>query len=249
MHLKTTRLAKNIILEFLPPKNNSSKVIIFLGGMPSAPGGKKQLAKFFSKKGYWFFNPRYRGCWESGGEFLEQEPTQDVFDVIKSLEKSFISIWSNKVYKINKPQFYIIGSSFGGPAALLSSQNKKVKKVITISGVVDWNDDYTEEPLEKLFYIIKQAFGEAYRLSKSNFNKLGKNKFYSPVDQQEKIDNSKVLMIHAKDDKVVSYNLVQAFAQNNDVRLLSLKHGGHLSSKILTNYFVWRKVSKFLNKK
>lgn len=255
MHLKTTRLSKNIITDFLPPKNlhknnKSNKVIIFLDGMPSLPGGKKRIAKFFSNKNYWFFNFRYRGSWESGGEFLKHEPTQDVLDVINSLEKSFTSIWDNKKYKINKPEFYLIGSSFGGPAALLSSQNKKIKKIITISGVVDWNDKDSEEPLDKLYTIITQAFGEGYRLSKTNFNKLGKTDFYNPVAKKniKKIDTNKVLMIHAKDDKIVSYHLVKNFAKNNNIKLLSLKQGGHLSSKILTKYFIWRKIKKFLNK-
>ena len=245
MHLKKTVFAKNIIAEFLPPKKKSNKVIIFLDGMPSLPGGKKQVAMFFSKKGFWFFNPRYRGSWESGGEFLQQEPTVDVFDVIKHLEKSFESIWEKETYKITNPEFYIIGSSFGGPAALFCSQHKKVKKIIALSSVVDWNDAQSSEPLDALYQIIKSCFGEGYRLSKLNFSKLGKQGFYNPVDNQKNIVKDKILMIHAIDDSVVAYPAVQSFAQEMGIKLIYQKRGGHLSSKILMNYWMWKKVKRF----
>ena len=63
-----TRFAKDIVTEFFPParKTKRQKVVIICGGMPGMPGSS-YLLEFFSKKGFWVFNPRYRGTWESGG--------------------------------------------------------------------------------------------------------------------------------------------------------------------------------------
>ena len=84
------RFASDIVTEFLPPARAGKiqKVIILCDGMPSIPR-KQPLAEFLSTKGYWVFYPRYRGSWESGGEFLGRSPHLDILDVISGLSKDF----------------------------------------------------------------------------------------------------------------------------------------------------------------
>jgi hypothetical protein len=45
--------------------------------MPSIPT-KQPLVEFLSKKGYWVFYPRWRGAWESGGQFLQRSPHEEM---------------------------------------------------------------------------------------------------------------------------------------------------------------------------
>jgi dipeptidyl aminopeptidase/acylaminoacyl peptidase len=78
-----TRFKQQIIAEFLPATSKSKKqrVIILCDGMPSMPR-KQALMEFLATEGYWVFYPRYRGSWESGGQFLEKSPDRDILDVI-----------------------------------------------------------------------------------------------------------------------------------------------------------------------
>jgi hypothetical protein len=73
-----TRFKKDIVSEFLPPSRPSKKqkLIILCDGMPSIPR-KPQLSEFLSRKGFWVIYPRYRGAWESTGEFLAKSPHAD----------------------------------------------------------------------------------------------------------------------------------------------------------------------------
>jgi hypothetical protein len=72
---------RDIVTEFLPPARTGKRqrAIILCDGMPSIPR-KQPLAEFLSAKGYWVFYPRYRGAWESGGEFLARSPHLDILD-------------------------------------------------------------------------------------------------------------------------------------------------------------------------
>ena len=64
-----TRFANDIVAEFWMPKKVSFRAVIICDGAPSVPS-KSTLAGFFARKGYWVFHMRYRGTWESSGEFF-----------------------------------------------------------------------------------------------------------------------------------------------------------------------------------
>src|SRR5260370_31639610 len=81
-----TRFRQQILAEFLPPtrERKTQKVVILCDGMPSIPR-KQSLAEFLAGKGFWVIYPRYRGAWESGGEFLEGAPHEDLLDILHDL--------------------------------------------------------------------------------------------------------------------------------------------------------------------
>jgi len=246
MHALRTVFKKEIVTEFFVPENKTNKVIIFCSGMPGYPSRDKM--KFFHKKGYWVFTPRYRGSWESKGKFLKKSPHQDILDIIDELPKGFDSLWDNKKYKINNPEIYLIGSSFGGPAAILCSDDKRVKKVITFSPVIDWTKQKnTEEPLDFIEKFTKNAFINAYRFNKKDWNKLRKGKFYNPAGNIEKVNPKKIWIIHAKDDKMVPFKESFIFSKKTGCKFTPLKKGGHGTSKIMKNFFFYRKINKFFN--
>jgi len=229
MHLLRTRFKKDIVCEFLPPLKNSKKqkVIINCAGAPGVPSKKNDLALFFAKKGYWFFSIRYRGSWESGGEFLGKSPHMDVLDVLDGLSKGFVDAWSEKKYKVIPDEVVLLGGSFGGPAVLLNSNDERVNKVIAISPVIDWTYPSKYEPLDWMYGFIKRAFGGGYRLTKKNWNKLSNGEFYNPIGNTESIDGSKILIIHAEDDKVCSIIPVKKFIKLTNAKYRFYKRGGH----------------------
>ncbi len=246
-HPLRARFADDIIAEFFPSKKNSNKVIIFCDGMPGMPGNKK-LQAYVSKKGYWSFFPRYRGTWESGGQFLAKSPHEDILDVAEGLSKPFTSIWDGVRYQIDDPEIYVVGSSFGGTAAILCSIDKRVTKAVAISPVVDWPrmEESETEPMDWLERTMRSAFGEAYRFDYEDWEELSQGAFYNPIDYVDDIDSHKLMIIHAKDDDVVLYEPVADFASKTQCQLITLKKGGHLGSRTLMKWRVRRKFWKFL---
>src|SRR5690349_8209155 len=113
-----TRIKKDIVAEFLPPvrRSRKQKVIVLCDGMPSIPR-KQGLASFLSDKGFWVFYPRYRGAWESGGQFLARSPHQDILDAIDALKKPIIDVTFGKRFRVEAEEIFVIGGSFGGAAA------------------------------------------------------------------------------------------------------------------------------------
>ena len=92
---------------------------------------------------------------------------------------------------------------------------------------------------------LKEAFGEGYRVTKQNWNKLKGGKFYNPMYHVSEIDGSKLFIIHAKDDKSVHWKQVERFAKKTGSKLLMLKRGGHLSSHLLMRPAFYKRVDAF----
>lgn len=242
-----TRFAKDIVAEFLPPRRPSRKVIIFCSGMPNLPK-KDALLRFFAAKGYWVFTPRYRGSWESEGEFLKVSPHQDVLDIIDRLPRGFKDLETGRNLRVKPQNLFVIGSSFGGPAALLVSRDPRVTKVVAISPVIDWRYPRTPE-LRKYMSYVHQSFGGAYRGLAKNYHRLSGGKFYNPITNLTKIAGEKIYLIHAQDDRVCSIVPVRRFARLTGCQLTVLQHGGHLGARYLLKPNFYRKVVRFLRTK
>lgn len=246
MNICRTRFKRSILTEFLPPRNRKSgKVIVFCAGVPGTPS-KDDVLDFFSKKGYWSFFPRYRGTWESGGIFLSRSLERDVLDVVDGMTTRFKDFWGGDTYRVKPQQITIVGSSFGGPAAILATKDERVNKAICVSPVVDWEAEDQADPLDDLYKFMKKAYGDAYRMKKSYWNKLAKGEFYNPVDHIQELDGKKILILHAKDDKVVRYKPVAKFAKNVNCKLLSLSKGGHLASSMLMQDKYYKRIETFI---
>lgn len=248
MHTCRTSFQKNIITEFVPPADRKSrKVMIFCSGVPSTPC-KDEVLWFWASKNYWTFFPRYRGSWESGGTFLQRSPEADLLAVISGLEQEapFKDFWSAKTFRPRPESITVVGSSFGGPAAILASRDPRVTKAIGISPVVDWTAENRADPLDNLYNLIREAYGPAYRLNKKFWDRLANGNFYNPAVHIPEIDGRKVLIFHARDDKIVRFKPVAKFAAAAGCGLVDLKKGGHLSSAVLARKKYYPLVKKFL---
>lgn len=230
-----TRFQRQIVAEFLPPARATKKqrVIILCDGMPSIPR-KQSLAKFLAAKGYWVFYPRYRGAWESDGQFLEKSPQQDVADVIDGLGREIRENAFGRTFRCRAEEIFVIGGSFGGAAAILSSLDPRVRKVVANCPVVDWRILDQEEGKEtsnpSYAAYIREAFGNGYRLSRKNWDKLRGGTFFNPAHHIEELDPAKILMFHAKDDPYIPWRVVRRFARETGIRLKLFARGGHLST-------------------
>ncbi len=114
-HISRTRLTGKIVAEFLPPsrERKTQKVVILCDGMPSIPR-KQSLSEFLATEGFWVIYPRYRGAWESGGEFLERSPHEDILDIIDDLPKELEEIAFGRRFRLSPDKIFVIGGSFGG---------------------------------------------------------------------------------------------------------------------------------------
>jgi dipeptidyl aminopeptidase/acylaminoacyl peptidase len=244
-----TRFKQQIVAEFLPPARTGKKqkVIILCDGMPSIPR-KQPLMEFLAGKGYWTFYPRYRGAWESGGEFLRVSPHQDILDVVDAIPKGFRELAFGRRFAVTPDEIFVIGGSFGGAAAILASLDERVKKAIANCPVVDWailaEAERAETSNRSYAAYIRQAFGNGYRLTESNWRKLRGGRFYNPAYHVAEIDPAKVMMFHAKDDPNVPYKSVRDFAVKTGVKLNTLERGGHVSTDYIVRKY-WRRIEKF----
>ncbi len=235
--------------EFLPPARPRKKqrVILLCDGMPSVPR-KQPLARFLAQKGFWVFYPRWRGAWESGGQLLERPPQQDLSDIIDELPKGIREIAFGQKFKLSPDEIFVIGGSFGGAAAILASLDPRVKKVIANCPVVDWSilpEEQKKETSNKSYAAyIREAFGNGYRLSEKNWNKLRSGTFYNPVHHVQELTPAKILIFHAKDDPYIPWRSVNSFAADAGIKLRLLARGGHLSTERIVRTY-WPQIQRF----
>jgi len=244
-----TRFKRDVVTEFLAPTRpgKRQRAIVLCDGMPSIPR-KQPLAEFLSRKGYWVFYPRYRGAWESGGEFLARSPHLDILDVVGGLATEFRELAFGRRFLLAVEEVFVIGGSFGGAAAILASLDSRVKKVVANCPVVDWailpREEKKETSNRSYAAYIRAAFGEGYRLSDKNWKKLLGGKFYNPLYHARDITASKVMMFHAQDDPYVPYRSVQKFARLTGARLKLFRRGGHLSTDLIVRKY-WAQIGDF----
>ncbi|MGA6981014.1 MAG: prolyl oligopeptidase family serine peptidase [Candidatus Sulfotelmatobacter sp.] len=246
-----TRFKDEIVAEFLPPLRpcKTQRLIILCDGMPSIPR-KQSLSQFLAAKGFWVVYPRYRGAWESGGQFLEKSPHEDILHVIDELPGEIEEIAFGRRFHLAPDKIFVIGGSFGGAAAILSSLDSRVNRVVANCPVVDWSILDRSEKVEtskgNYAEYIREAFGHGYRLTDANWKKLQSGTFYNPWHHRKEITASKVMIFHPKDDPNVPYEGSERFAEITGVMLKSLRRGGHISTDYIVRRY-WAQIKKFFD--
>ena len=234
-----------IIAEFWLSKKPTGKVAILCDGAPGLRS-KVELGEFLARKGYSVFQIRYRGTWESGGEFLRHSPADDVDLAIKGIQRGFKEFWTGITYFLEVEEVVVFGASFGGPAAIIATRNPLVTHAIAIAPVVDWNVSTKEEPFSEFLRQIEEGFKGAYRCPKKNFKKLLTKKFYNPIDWLPVLDGKKLFFVHAKDDTSVPYGPTKKLAKQIGATYIERAYGGHLGSSTVMDKAIWKKITKFL---
>lgn len=145
----------DIIFEFSVPEI-SKGVVVVCEGIPNVPK-QKELMTHLVQHGYSVVYPRYRGTWESRGEFLRKSPAQDIADLVSFLKKTYVKeLYAGKEFSLQGP-IHLIGSSFGGSVALSLAENQDVHKIIALSPIVDFSK-HNEDGGEADLAILKKIF-------------------------------------------------------------------------------------------
>lgn len=222
---------KDIIFEFSSNKENKG-VVIICDGLPSVPK-QKELISDFSNQGFFVIYPRYRGTWESDGEFLKESPAKDIKDIINLIKTGKITeLYADKEFEIKNKNIYLLGSSFGGTVALSLADNEDVSKVVALSPVVDFsrhNSDGNEQDLVWLGSFIKKAFGQGYRFSNENWQKMTRGDIFNPPQKLDKEKSEKILVLYDKSDESINYNKIEGYCSANNIKTVEIKDLGHLS--------------------
>jgi len=222
---------KNIIFEFLPAEGESRGTIILCEGLPSAPN-KKEAMVTLQGLGFDVVFPRYRGTWESGGEFLAQSPVQDIEDIVGYLASDELikELYAGKEFGLSK-NIYAIGSSFGGTVALCLFSNDKVKKIIALSPVVDFKAQGKngEQGIMEMARFVKEGFNQAYRFEEEDWKKLANGGLFNPPQEMEEDGVKKVFVVFDENDDSVSAESIQDYCQRNGVEYMKTEGMGHLS--------------------
>lgn len=244
-----TRIAGEIVAEFAPPASGDRRApaILLCDGMPSMPR-KQPLVEWLAAKDYWVIYPRWRGAWESGGEFLARSPEADLSEILDALPGGWRESAFGRRFAPRPRNIYVMGGSFGGAAAILSTLDRRVTAAVANCPVVDWGILGSEQRKEtsnpSYAAYIREAFGEAYRLSARNWNKLRSGNFFNPVARLAEFDGSKLQLFHAQDDPYVPWRGVERFAREAGCRLRLLETGGHLRTEWVVRRY-WRSIAAF----
>jgi pimeloyl-ACP methyl ester carboxylesterase len=245
------RFKKEIVAEFLPPTRarKRQRLILLCDGMPSIPR-KQPLAEFLATQGFWVIYPRWRGAWESGGQFLARSPNQDLSDILDELPRGLRELAFGEKVSLRPDEVFVIGGSFGGTAAILATLDPRVNKAISNCPVVDWsilrNESGKETSNPSYAAYIREAFGNGYRLTAKNWKKLESGSFYNPIHHVREIDGSKVFIFHAKDDPYIPWQSVSDFANATGIRMRLLRRGGHLRTETVVHTY-WTQIKSFFD--
>jgi acetyl esterase/lipase len=213
--------------------------------MPTVPS-KRPILEFFARRGWWAFHFRYRGTWESGGLFLRRPPDRDVTDIVDCLPRGFTELWGGRKFSIPKPRVAVLGSSFGGTAAIMASRDPRVKRAVAFSPVADWREESKAEPLDWLVKFTAAAFGSVYRFAPEDWKKLKGGTFFNPVAHEDEFDGRKIMIFHAQDDRIVPWRPTAVFAKRVGAELAVRRRGGHLRLGDALRPPYWRRVRRFL---
>jgi len=223
---------EEIIFEFSPPEGAPKGILVLCEGLPGVPK-QKELIPFLSSKGFFVIYPRYRGTWESGGEFLKESPVKDIEEIIKFLKKGeIVELYSGKEFDVSSYGIYVVGSSFGGAVALSLASNNDVAKIVALSPVVDietYNNENKHRDLLHLRGFVKEAFNKAFRFDDMDWEKMASGDLFNPPQQIDKKRSKDILIAYDKSDTQINFKIVQNYIVKNDIKGILTDDSGHLS--------------------
>jgi len=242
---------KGLLSEFVFLENTApKKAIILCEGLPTAPKRQETL-EFLAQQGFLVFYPRYRGTWESDGEFLAQNPTADLGLLVELVNSgNIVELFGNKTFSFQIEKVFVIGTSFGGSIALESLALPGIAKAVALSPVIDFktfNKNFPEQDLNHLGNFMTKAFTNGYRFSPTNWAKLLEGEIINPASVINEATAKNALIIQSQDDKTVNYIPVVEFGKKHGIECMLLPEDGHFSfSKIPKK--LWSEIITWLNK-
>lgn len=231
--------AKDTFFEFIIHKKLSKAIIIF-PGFPSNNNFDEIMLTLY-KEGFNVFVPRYKGTFQSKGNFLKKDPINELSEFIEFLNKeSTTNLWNQEEVKFRNEEIILIGNSFGANMALNVSITNNINKVVLFSPVWDFknhNTKYKEQDLEQLTRFVKRGWNNLYRYNFDNIQH--KMMTYSSCDWEKNkklITNQKILVFHDPKDSSVSIEHSRKFERDiEQVKLIEHSSGHGINKELLSN--------------
>ncbi len=219
-------------------------------GFPSS-NNEDKLMRLFYEKGFNIFYLRYKGTFQSKGYFLESNPTTDLIQCIKQINKGkTVSLWDMKEKNFKNKDIIILTGSFGGAIAcgIAAKSKQLISKIILSAPVWDFdkhNTKHKEQDLSQLLEFVKRAYQNLYRIRFTNLkDQLRKFKELSPDYYLQKI-NCPLIVFHDKEDKTVSIeNTKEMIKKIKKIRIIEHNLGHGLSEELIKKY--WNEIEKFI---
>lgn len=167
----------------------AKRLVVFDHGMGGGHRSYFREIEMLCKKGYLVFSYDHTGCMESEGENTKgfSQSLNDLNCCINTLKN---------IPELKGYDFSVMGHSWGGFSSMnIPSLHPEISHVIAMSGFVS-----VQEMLKQIFYNIKGFYNYFYAIEETN------NPVFSKVNTVESLKNTdtKVLIIHSKDDKTVN---------------------------------------------
>lgn len=225
---------RHIVSELYVPTVHNGNTVIFLAGLPSFLG-KNTITKKLVDKGCVVFQPYYSGSFDSAGSFQPSSCVRDIPRFIDmATKKTHRELYYNQQLKINTKKIILMGTSYGSSIAALSWANKKVSRVILLSPVLTYNQDFISsidpsfnfsDQMKALLNLIRKGYPFTYRIKKmSEWNAFlfGKLKQQDPFSILQNKTKKSILIVHGQLDTSIPSTFTK--------RLITRLDSPHLTS-------------------
>ncbi|MBE5950070.1 MAG: alpha/beta fold hydrolase [Lachnospiraceae bacterium] len=194
------------------------RIIMFEHGMGSGHKAYMKEIERIARQGYLVFTYDHTGCTESGGEsnggFVHS--LIDLNDAINALQKE---------EKYREKDISVVGHSWGGFSALnIAAFHPEVSHIVAMAGFVS-----VSQILRQFFGgILSGAYKRIYEKEKLTYPEYIESDAISALKKTD----AKVLIIHSKDDKTVSFQkhfavMQKKLGNRGNIRFLALDGKNH----------------------
>jgi len=210
-----------MIFEYVIPEFYKDAVIV-IDGLPRVP----ELSSFLNllaSWGYAVFFPRLKGTWESNGEFLDHNPTDDITNLAREIREGIplpgVSVQAERIITL--------GSSFGGLIALNASLDANVAHSVALSPVHTISAILNVQTLGPF---IRDVFPGAYRYAPKHWERLLRDEIMSldTTTQNKSFNPQKCTIIAGEKDDQITINDIRIKCKDSNITLITLPDG-HLS--------------------
>lgn len=231
--------ADGVYFEFLTA-GEEREAVVLLDGFPSSNDREEEMRLLF-QNGYNVFYPRYKGTFQSDGEFLKRDPSATMAEFLEYLQTgSTVNLWDEKQVSFQNSGFHLILGSFGGAVSLAVAHQFDVDSVVLFSPVwnfAEHNGTYEEQDISHLTSFVKRAYKHLFRFDFNNVKEemvrfdSCKPSHYLPLSE------TVVGVFHDPDDSVVSVEHSRSYVPLlADGELYEQSFGHGLHTGVLQSY-------------
>ncbi len=195
-----------------------NRIVIFDHGMGGGHRSYMREIEMLARRGYLVFAYDHTGCMESGGA-----STNGFAQSLCDLNDAICALKSDEKYA--KKKLSVVGHSWGAFSSLnISALHPDITHIVAMSGFVS-----VERILRQNFRgLLKGFYKRAYEIESSANPEFIKYSAEKSLKQSE----SKLLVIHSKDDKVVNsklhFNFLRSeLSERKNTEFLLLDQKGH----------------------